>query len=368
MVTVLDDLKKIQEIDRSNMLADLAKNSYYCLDAIKRAKKVTVPTNFKPTNIVIVGMGGSAIGGEILKDWLRDSLPFSIEVCRDYALPAYVNDKTLVFVNSYSGNTEETLTAFLSATKKSCLIIAVTSGGQLAKFCKKLNIPLVLIPSGLQPRAAIPYLFFPFPILLEKMGILSKIEAELAETIKIIERVSKENNSDVPLKNNQAKKVAEKLLNSIPVVYGFRQYDCVALRLKAQFNENSKVPSKSESFPELNHNETVGYNATKSLTEKLSIIIIRDPDEPMEIENRIETTAELVFKKAKNITEIIAKGSTKLAKMFSILCLGDYVSVYLAVLQNIDPSPVKIIDKVKAELAKKNRMKEHFEAELAKLK
>lgn len=368
MVTFLDNQSKIKEIDKSNMLADLVKTADYSRDAIKRAKQVTVPKNFHPKNIVVVGMGGSAIGGELLKDWLQDTFPISIQVCRDYALPAYANNETLVITNSYSGNTEETLTAFLSATKKKCTVIAITSGGQLADFCKKLHVPYVKIPSGLQPRVAVPYMFFPLPVIFEKMGLLSNVEDELKAAVDVIETASKENMFDVPSKSNEAKTVAEKILDSIPVVYGFRQYNSVAHRLKAQFNENSKVPSKSESFPELNHNEAVGYDAPKTLTKNLSIIVIRDPDEPLEIKNRIETSIELVFKRAKTVIEITAKGQNKLAKMFSVLCLGDYISVYLAILQNKDPSPVKIIDKVKTELAKKNRMKERFDAELAQLK
>ncbi len=367
MVTILDDQSRIEEIDQSNMLGDLAKTSEYCQDAIKRAKKVTVSKNFIPKNIVVVGMGGSAIGGELLKDWLRDNLPVSIEVCRDYVLPAYVNDDTLVIANSYSGNTEETITAFLVAIQKKCNVLVVTSGGLLGEFCKRFHVPHVLIPSGLQPRVAVPYMFFPLPILMAKMGVISSVEDDLEAAIKVIETVTKQNKSDIPTKDNHAKTIAEKILGTIPVVYGFRQYTSVANRLKAQFNENSKLPSKSESFPEINHNETVGFNAPNDLLEKISVILIRDPDEPLEIKNRIETSTELVFQKAKTITEITAKGLTKLAKMFSILCVGDYVSVYLALLQNKDPTPVKIIDKVKAELAKKNCMKERFEAELAKL-
>ncbi|MHA1156952.1 MAG: SIS domain-containing protein, partial [Candidatus Heimdallarchaeota archaeon] len=139
MVTVLDMLEKIQEIDRSGMLGDLAKTPNYCQDAINRTKQVNVSESVNPKNIVIVGMGGSAIGGEILRDWLRDRLSISIEVCRDYTLPAYVNKDTLVFANSYSGNTEETLTAFLTAIQRKCNVLSITSGGHLEKFCKKLH-------------------------------------------------------------------------------------------------------------------------------------------------------------------------------------------------------------------------------------
>jgi glucose/mannose-6-phosphate isomerase len=368
MVNVLDQQDRIKEVDRSNMLGDMLDTPDYCRDAIKRAKQVIVPEGVNPKNIVVVGMGGSAIGGEILHDWLRDTLPITIEVCRDYTLPAYVNKDTLVFVNSYSGNTEETITAFLTATQRKCTVAAVTSGGQLEAFCKKLRVPHTLIPSGLQPRVAIPYMFFPLPVLMQNMGVISDIDDELEEAIQALEKAATANAPDVPTRNNKAKQFATELMENIPVVYGFSQYSSIAQRLKAQFNENSKVPSKHEVFSELNHNETVGYDAPESLTKKLSIILIRDQQEPPEIRNRIETTKNLVFGRASKVLEIWAEGKGKLARMLSVMGVGDFASVYLAILQNKDPTPVKIIDRVKSELAKKTRMKERFEAELAKLK
>ena len=368
LVTILDMQKRIKEIDKSNMLNDLIKTPDYCRDAIKRAEQTSVPEKVSPKNIVVVGMGGSAIGGEILKDWLRDKLSIPIDVCRDYTLPAYANKNTLVFANSYSGNTEETLSAFLAAIRRKCTTITITSGGQLEAFCKKLQVPHVIIPTGLPPRVAIPYLFFPLPVLMEKLGILSNIEDELQEAIQVFERMSKANAPDIPTTNNQAKKVAQEIMGTIPVIYGFRQYSSIAHRLKAQFNENSKVPSKSDIFPELNHNETVGWEAPETLTKKQSVILIRDPEEPPEIRNRIETTTALVFNRANKVLQIEAEGKGKLAKMFSVLCVGDFASVYLAILQNKDPTPVKIIEKVKKELAKKTSMTEKFKAEIARLK
>jgi glucose/mannose-6-phosphate isomerase len=339
MVNVLDQQDRIKEVDRSNMLGDMLDTPDYCRDAIKRAKQVIVPEGVNPKNIVVVGMGGSAIGGEILHDWLRDTLPIPIEVCRDYTLPAYVNKDT-----------------------------PVTSGGQLEAFCKKLRVPHTLIPSGLQPRVAIPYMFFPLPVLMQNMGVISDIDDELEEAIQALEKAATANAPDVPTRNNKAKQFATELMENIPVVYGFSQYSSIAQRLKAQFNENSKVPSKHEVFSELNHNETVGYDAPESLTKKLSIILIRDQQEPPEIRNRIETTKNLVFGRASKVLEIWAEGKGKLARMLSVMGVGDFASVYLAILQNKDPTPVKIIDRVKSELAKKTRMKERFEAELAKLK
>ena len=211
MDTGLDKIEKINEVDKSNMLGDLAMTPNYCRDAIERAKQVIVSENVKPKNIVIVGMGGSAIGGEILQGWLRDTLPIPIEVCRDYTLPAFINKDTLIFANSYSGNTEETLTAFLTAIQRKCTVLAVTSGGQLEAFCKKLQLSHVIVPSGLQPRVAIPYMFFPLPVLMEKVGILSNIDDELEETIRVLEKVTKANAPNILTQDNRQ--------NSLPPKY-----------------------------------------------------------------------------------------------------------------------------------------------------
>jgi glucose/mannose-6-phosphate isomerase len=367
MTTDLDNKQTFMEVDKSNMLADLAKTPAYCKDAIQLAKQVNVPKGLDPKNVVVLGMGGSAIGGELLMDWLADKLLVPIQICRDYTIPAYVNKDTLVFANSYSGNTEETISAFLEAVKRKCTILAVTSGGQLGQFCSKLNIPTVTVPKGLQPRAAVPYLFFPLAVLMQKLGLITAIDAEMEETIKVIESVGKANAPDVPLKVNKAKQVAAAVVGTIPVIYGFGQYTGVANRIKCQFNENSKIPSKAETFPELNHNETVGYDAPKTLTKNLTILLIRDPEESAELKNRIDATNELVFQKTTKTIVLAPQGTTKLARMFSIIVVGDYASVYLAVLQNKDPTPVKIIDQIKQELANRSHMKEKFDQELAKL-
>jgi len=368
MVTALDQPEKVKKIDKSNMLSQLMKTPDYCQDAINRAKQVKVPKKLKPKNIVIAGMGGSAIGGEILKDWLRDELPISIEVCRDYTLPAFANKDTLFFANSYSGNTEETLSAFLDAVRRKCMAITITSGGHLLSFSKQLQVPHISIPSQLPPRVAIPYLFFPLPILMERMELLSNIEEDLQEAIHILKKVGEENSPEIPTEDNLAKKLASEILETIPIIYGFRQYQSIAHRLKTQFNENSKVPSKHDVFPELNHNESVGWEAPELLTKNYSIILVRDPNEPPEIRHRIETTKSLVLHKAKKVLEIYAQGERKLAKMFSVLRVGDFTSVYLATLQGVDPTPVKIIDEVKRELGKRFSMVEKLKAELTELR
>ena len=368
MVTVLDQPEKVKKFDKSDMLSHLMKTPDYCRDAINRGKQVKVPEKVKPKNIVIAGMGGSAIGGEILKDWLRDELPIPVEVCRDCTLPAYANKDTLFFANSYSGNTEETLSAFLDAVRRKCVTITVTSGGHLLSFSKELQVPYISIPSQLPPRVAIPYLFFSLPVLLKRMNILPSLEEDLQEAIQVLKKVGEENSSKIPTEDNPAKKLALEVLETILIIYGFRQYQSIAHRLKTQFNENSKVPSKHDVFPELNHNETVGWEAPELLTKNYSVILIRDPGEPPEIRYRIETTKSLVLHKARKVLEIYARGEGKLAKMFSVLRVGDFTSVYLAILQGVDPTPVKIIDEVKRELGKKFSMVEKLKAELTALR
>jgi glucose/mannose-6-phosphate isomerase len=368
MVTILDQPEKLKEIDKSDMLSHLMKTPDYCQDVINRAKQAKVPEKVEPKNIIIAGMGGSAIGGEILQNWLRNELPIPIQVCNDYTLPAYANKDTLFFANSYSGSTEETLSVFLDAIRRKCTTIVTTSGGHLLSFSKELQVPYVTIPSQIPPRAALPYLFFSLPVLMERMGLLPSVEEELQEAIQVLKKVGEENSPEIPTEDNQAKKLALELVETIPIIYGFRQYQSIAHRLKTQFNENSKVPSKHDVFPELNHNETVGWEAPELLTKNYSIILIRDHDEPPEIRHRIETTKSLVLHKAKKVLEIHARGEGKLAKMFSVLRVGDFTSVYLAILQGVDPTPVKIIDEVKRELRKKFSMVEKLKAELTALR
>ena len=366
MVTLLDQLEKVKKIDKSDMLGHLMKTPDYCRDAVNRAKQVKVPEKVKPKNIVVTGMGGSAVGGEILQDWLRDELPIPMEVCKDYILPAYANEDTLFFANSYSGNTEETLSAFVDAIRRRCMTITITSGGHLLSFSKKLHVPHVTIPSELPSRVAIPYLFFSLQVLMKRMGVLPSRDENIEEAIQILKKVGEENSPKTPTENNTAKKLALELVDSIPVIYGFRQYQAIARRLKTQFNENSKVPSRHDVFPELNHNEVVGWEAPETLTKNYSVILIRDPDEPPEIRHRIETTKSLALNKAKKVLEIHAKGGGKLAKMFSVLRVGDFTSVYLAILQKVDPTPVKIIDRIKMEMKKLFDVTEKLQAEIQK--
>ena len=377
-ISILDRIDEIKKIDKDNMLGHCLKTPLYSRDVVDQTERIDLPAKVdisrnvsiryrKPHHVIITGMGGSAIGGEILKDWLRDDLPIPIDISRDYTVPAYANKDTLVLAISHSGETEETLSSFLDALRKKCMIVSITSGGHLLSFCKKLDVPFVRIPGGLPPRAAIPFLFFPLPILLEKMGVLSNVKEEIDETIRVTKNLGDANSPIIPVKDNSAKHLALELVNTIPVVYGFKQYTSIAHRLKTQFNENSKVLSTYDVFPELNHNEVVGWEAPKALTKHFSVILIRDPNEPAEIRQRIEATKSLALKGAKKILEISASDNRRLARMFSVLHMGDFVSVYLAILQNKDPTSVKTISAIKEEMKRESSVMNKVENEIHKI-
>jgi len=361
----LDNPDEIKRIDRNNMLS-------FCVDAPKhygeaaRIAKTLSVSYPKPQTIIVAGMGGSAIGGELLKDWARDRAAVPIEVCREYSLPAYANKKTLVFVVSYSGETEESLSVFLDAIKRKCMVVCISSGGKLREFARKLNVPHLRVPSGMAPRATLPYLFMPLPSILEKIGIVSGVSAEVSDITRILKLVSLENSPEKPQSGNVSKTLASNICGTIPVVYGFGIYRAVAQRFKTQFNENSKVPAKWEAFPELNHNEIVGWEEAGTLAKDFSLIFIRDNDESNEMRRRIEVTQKLICKEPLKAFEVWSKGKTKLAKMLSVICIGDFTSVYLAVLRGVDPTPVKTISLLKEKI-KQSGLKDKVTSELQKI-
>jgi glucose/mannose-6-phosphate isomerase len=374
-IGVLDRDEKIKEIDKSEMLKICMRLPEDCVEAVKRAKRTKIPDKVKisesasitykqPKCILIAGMGGSAIGGEILRGWLLDQVSLPIEVCRDYALPNYVDQNTLVFVVSYSGNTEETLRALMDAIRRGCMVVAVTSGGRLLSLSKKLRIPYLKIPGGMPPRAAIPYLFFPLPVLMKKMGLSLEIEEEINETTEILQKLRKETAPQTITDNNPSKKLALELVDTIPIVYGFGPYGAVAHRWKTQFNENSKVPSYWEVFPELNHNEVMGWEAPEALTRKFSVILLRDKNEAPEIRCKIEVTKQLALYKVQRVLEIYAVGKGRLAEIFSLLHMGDITSVYLAILRGTDPTPVRTIERIKEKVEEKFDITECLKEEI----
>ncbi|MGQ9506569.1 MAG: bifunctional phosphoglucose/phosphomannose isomerase [Candidatus Bathycorpusculaceae bacterium] len=362
---ILDNIEKIRKVDKSDMLSFCVNAPKHYEEAAKIARKFLIGYS-KPQKIIVAGMGGSGIGGELLKDWARGIALVPIEVVREYSLPVYADKNTLVFVVSYSGETEETLSVFVEAIKKGCMIVCISSGGKLLEYAEKLNLPHIRIPSGMPPRAALPYFFMPLLIVLEKIGLVSNVNMEVSEAVNILKKVSNENSPEKLSSINFSKTLALNVNGTVPVVYGFGFYQAVAQRFKQQFNENSKIPSKWEFLPELNHNEIVGWEKAGKMAKNFSAIFIRDGEEPKEIRNRIEATKELMLGKKVKVFEVWSMGESRLAKMLSTICIGDFTSVYLALLRKVDPTPVKTIAMLKEKI-KQSGAKEKILRELQKL-
>jgi glucose/mannose-6-phosphate isomerase len=333
------------------MIETIKKYPEMCADAIKIVEKVHIP-DYKFNKIVICGVGGSAVSGDLLKDLIKNRISIPIDVCRDYHLPDYVDEDTLTFCISYSGNTEETLSQFVDCVKRKSKIIGITSGGKLEEWCKRFNLPHVLIPTGYQPRSALPYLLFSMIECLQKLGVVN-LQKEIDETIELLKKI----------KTDSVKKLAFSMKDSNIVVYSSDEFSGAVKRVKTQINENSKMPAKYDVFPELDHNEIVGYQ-NERLNKNSFILILRDKDEPEEIKTRIEITKDLIKDKVKGIEEIWAEGKSKLTRMMSLVFLGDVLSYELAVLNKVDPVEVESIVVLKRKLKEKLNLVEKLEKEL----
>ncbi len=320
-------------IDNSNMLKVIEDFPHQCRTALELAKGMTV--SGKINNIIVAGMGGSAVGGDLLRLYLHD-LKMPVTTIRDYKLPNYVNENTLVFAVSYSGNTEETLAAYEDALRKKAKIIAVTSGGKLGDISKKT----IKIPKGLQPRAALGYLFFPVLGVLVNSGIVKENPSEISEMLDILSQ--KEDFRQF------GEKLAKKIGQKTPLIYASEQFGAVVYRWKTQFNENSKASAFSHVFSEMNHNEIVSYQSMSR--DKFLAIIIRDNFDDERIKKRMDITKEIISQKV-NVEEVYTKGTYLLSRLFSGLHYADFASYYLAVQNNIDPTPVHVIENLKKKLA-----------------
>lgn len=360
---ILDEPKRIRKIDKDGILNQLQHLPEAFEEAVKLAEGATLPLKYfrKYDRIVFTGMGGSAIAGELTKNWLSD-LP--IEIFRDYSLPAYVGPNSLVFAVSYSGNTEETLASLLAACQHRSTVISVGSGGKLEEFAHQLGAVHLAVPKKFETRAALPYLMLTPAAVLRKLGVADFKDAEWQEAAAVCREVREKCRPEVPLKLNPAKQLAKALLGLEPIVYASGHLAAVAHRWKAYFNENSKVPSRWEVFPELNHFEAVGWENLK-LNSKTAIILLRDSEESDSIKARVELTKSLVFKKsAKHIFEIRPSGQAKLARLLSLSYFGDFVSCYLAILQGVNPTLARFIPKIKGKLEQKLHLMSSLEESL----
>lgn len=351
---MLDDIAQIENIDKSGMLNILLSFPDQIEEAVAIVDQTELPKLFKINNILICGMGGSAISGDILQSYLRDRFHLPIMVNRCYDLPKWADKHTLIFSQSYSGNTEETLTSFKQAYERNCQIIGISSGGKLEEYCRRRNVFHIKLPQGYPPRTATPYLLFSSLFALKKTGLLQyTIEQETQETIHLMKETRECFRKTIPTERNPVKRLAKTIYGTFPQVYGWGLFEPIAKRWVTQFNENSKLIARYEVIPECNHNDIVGWTANHEISKKCSCIIFRDrKHESLPIKTRLDFMKKLLGDAAATVEEIQTKGKTPLARIMYLLYVGDYLSCYLALLRNIDPTPVEIIEELKQELAR----------------
>jgi len=341
----------VKLIDRSNMY-DILKNFDAQLnDAASIGSNIEIPSGYSGIDkIIISGMGGSAIGGDLLRSFVIYNCKLPVFVNRNYFLPEFADENTLVIVSSYSGNTEESLSAYEDAVKRRCRIICISSGGNLSALAKGNGNVLITVPAGFQPRCAIAYLFVPMLYIMSAMGFISDMSNVLKDAVNFISFKTK-SYSSFDENENPALKIAEHLQGKIPVIYSSNDLlDIVNLRWRCQAEENAKKLAYGNFLPEMNHNEIVGWEANPEILKSFAVIFLNDKDDNMRIKKRAQITKELVKPYAGLVYEISSEGHTKLERILDLVHLGDWVSFFMAVLNKTDPAPIEKINILKTKL------------------
>jgi glucose/mannose-6-phosphate isomerase len=299
--------------------------------------------------VLIGGMGGSAIAGDILRDCTRRGARAPIRVVRGYDLPAATGPRTLFVASSYSGNTEETLSLFEQAQRAGAGILAVTTGGTLRDLAESGGHPCVGIPAGYPPRGALGYSFVTLLRLLHPFYPDLDIERDVARTADLLDGLTPSYTADGP--DSPPRRLAQALVGKIPVVYAPASIESVAVRWKGQFSENAKVLAFAGILPEMNHNEICGWQNNPEALRGMHAIFLRDGGEHPRVRLRMEITRELIAPSAGGVTEVRSSGNSLLERIFSLIYMGDLVSLYLSVFLGTDPIPVEKIDTLKGRLA-----------------
>ncbi len=348
----LDDRAWVERLDPKGMLRHTEAFADQCAEAVRIAKAAALaPLADRPTSVVLAGLGGSAAGGDFVKALFdhQGDVPFSVS--RDYSLPNHVGSDTLVICSSYSGNTEETLASFDDARERGASIVAITSGGELAKRAQAAGVPVVQIPGGQPPRTALGYLMLPAAVVAERLGLLPAQDYDGA--VEYLRIVASLHAVDRPFEENDAKQLAAELQGAVSVLYGLGGWQAaVANRWKGQINENAKNMTFANAFPELNHNEILGWvKADEQGVAKWVAVILTDGEESPKMQARARVTEGLIADKC-TVCYVEATGRNLLEKMLNLVYYGDFVSLYLAALNGVDPENIDSINILKAELGK----------------
>ena len=342
---------EIELHDSSNFFKIISEFPEQIIQAVEIGNDISVNLNVSEIkNIIITGLGGSAIGGDLLRSYLQYEINIPVHQNRNYYIPAYADENTLVIASSYSGETEETLSAYNDSKYKGCKIVCISSGGRLSLMAENDGNFVVKVPRGYQPRCALAFSFFTMLKLFIKLGFIPERDLDIQRTIELMKERAIFY-SDFEKSNNNAVIIAEHLLGKVPIIYSSNDImDVVNLRWRGQIAENSKTLAFGNYFPELNHNEIVGWQENSEFLRNFALIYLLDREDNPRILKRQKITKEILEPYRGLDIEVESEGASKLERIFDLVYLGDWISFYLAVLNKTDPAPIEKINILKNKL------------------
>ena len=348
----LDKSETYSSLDPSNLRDRIAGLPDQCVLAWGKGSSLPLPDSYADAQAaVILGVGGSAIGGDLLAALAHLEKGPSVTVARDYTLPPWLGPHTLVIASSYSGNTEETLAMYHQARERDAKLLAITTGGTLGMLAQQDGIPLLKVAYQGEPRSALGYSFIAPLAFLCKLGFLEDRGNDLAEAVRELRELVGTLSPQVPLSQNQAKRLATNLHGTLPVVYGAGFLTGVARRWKTQLNENSKVWAFTEELPEANHNSAQGLALPSEVRGLVAVVFIHSSLLHPRTSQRFKVTQALLSQQGVKHYQVEATGKTPLAQVLNAVILGDYVSYYLAMLNQVDPAATPALDWLKKRMA-----------------
>jgi glucose/mannose-6-phosphate isomerase len=353
---MLDEAAERGRLDPGGMLDAVGGLPEQCREAWATAKTFEVPWKESPRQIVILGMGGSAIAGDYFRALLSLESPVPVFNVRAYDLPPLLDEGTLVIASSFSGETEETLSAFEQALATPAKKLVITTGGRLLATARANGVSAFSFSYEGEPRAAIGWGLMPLLAIAQKLGLMQGVEGDVDETIAVLASLREEYGSRAGSSGNPAKQLALRLHERLPVIYGAGALIEVARRWKTQLNESAKVWAFLEEMPEAQHNAIVGLGLPQAIAQATTVMLLRSEGlDHRRVGLRYDVMRKLLANEAIDTLEVIARGKSALAQMLSLTLLGDYAAAYLALLYGVDPTPTAVIDELKAWLAKAGR-------------
>ncbi len=339
-------LVDLSKLDRSDMYRAILEFPSMIKRAIELSTGMRVPSAKGVENVIFCGMGGSGMGPELVRSWLMDEATVPVDVIRDYRLPGYASPKTLVCVVSYSGDTEESVSCLKEAISRRVKLVSISSDGEMEHLSSESGVPHLRVPAGLAPRSALPYLFVPLVKLLEANGIISSERiVELQKSVASVQAVIDSVKVEVPADKNESKSLAAKLFGKFPLIYGHGILSGVALRFRQQLNENAKMMASTSTFPEFDHNE---LEAKRFIAEGESVaVLLRSRFESDVLRSKMDASRQILESNGQIILELRVAAETAIAEALCLMAKLDMASLYLALLNGVDPTSTPRINALK---------------------